>query len=302
MLTSSLSLRVVPVKAGSEAPGPYVQPGSPPAVLAQARREINLLMEPAPDHVILTELSALSRRVAPRSSGDEDEQANAAAQLLLCRLLQRYPQDIAVAAIRGWPDTPPPASKFWPVDSELRAQCDALVDYRARLKAAIDDACAAAETDAGEEYRNEPHGFTRRLYDEAVRIRGKDWAFAWLNRRRCLFSSTEVITTEVGAAILKDALSGVAKSLKVTISAGAIVDGETHANARLGARQRADKASLAFLADLRKAKGVEWVETYTTSARFGDGVIGLRGIEFIRVREHGGSLASGHGVEIVEYR
>lgn len=299
MLTSSLGLRVEPVTPECDGPGPYVLPGSPVAVLDHARREVALAMRAAPLSTILAELSALSRRVAPRQAADE--QAEAAAQLLLAKMLETFPADVAIAAIRGWPETP--SGKWWPSDAELLAECEKRSDYRRRLGAAIDEALHAAKSSQGSErYGYEPVGRTRQLFEAAEAIRGRDWAFSWLNRRRCLFSDSEVVTTELGESILREALSGMANKLGVTIRTGAIADAG-HGNATLGPSfGRPPAPVLEFLRRLREERGVDWVEAYTASARYTERAIHLRGIDFVRVRQKGGALAEACGIRIVEFR
>lgn len=301
MLTSSLHLRLEPETPGCDRPGPYVHPGASVPVLAQALREVDLALQPASLGEILEELGHLAERVAPRNA-DVSPENLAKARVILAETLRRYPADAAIGAIRQWPETPMPGCKFWPTDSELLQLADKLADYRVRLRHGIDEALRAAKTTAeaaAESLGHEPVGRTRELYEQAIKLRGRDWAFAWLNRRRCLFSDRQVITTPLGVEFLNDALGSVAKKLGVRISTGAIAD-EGHGSAALSTRNIARGPALSFVRALRQRKGEEWVELHTRTATYYDDEITLRGFDLVAVRRAGADIAESCGVRLSE--
>ncbi len=130
------------IARGSWAPGEPQKTAGPSlsssgkADLAGALALIDASHAPAPEEVLEQELAACSKLTARKAESD----AGAMFQLVLyVGRLRDYPADIAVAAVRDWPDK----SRWWPEWADLRAACEARMWWRRQAREAISFAMRA---------------------------------------------------------------------------------------------------------------------------------------------------------------
>ena len=98
------------------------------ADLDQALAAVEATLAPAPSRTLQIELAALDKRCVRRRESAEDELFRVGVWVAD---LQRYPADIAIAALRQWADQ----NDWWPPWAAIRALCERLVAPR---QAALD--------------------------------------------------------------------------------------------------------------------------------------------------------------------
>jgi hypothetical protein len=161
----------------------------------------------------LAVLAAATIRKEPVEHGVVVEATRAYAEAL-----SRFPGDIALAVVEGWPASP--HGRWWPSLHDLIAACQTANEERVRAQDAIRRALRSArpgDDDAGPT----PVGRTERFFQRVAAARGPLYAFTWLNRRNCRFTEQAVLTTALGAGRLQADVGTIAAEAGVEIMEGA---------------------------------------------------------------------------------
>lgn len=197
--------------------GPWIGHGATIEQLNGALRELEYAFAPASVGRIAAAMAGLAEVTAHPKETDVDSAAEGMKRLT--RMLYEYPADVALEAVNEWPKTP--NGKWWPTESELRAECEKRVDYRRRLQKQVRDAQAAmqrgAHRDGKQDRRLEPYGATADYVAAAERAYGAKFVASWLTRRNCEFTADTIYTTPIGRERLSWKCAEIGKHFKVKV-------------------------------------------------------------------------------------
>ena len=101
-----------------------------PEQKAQALKLVETSSKAASDKYLMMGLTEMGAITARKADGDAVNQVTFRA---LAKRLEEYPADVALTAVRHWPDK----SKWFPTWCDLKAECEALMRPRRILEAAL---------------------------------------------------------------------------------------------------------------------------------------------------------------------
>lgn len=142
-----------------------------------------LLLQPAAEEELHVELVQLDVSTAKRGEGEGDSDARL---YVYTDLLRRYPRDVALAVVRGWPKHHAELGRWWPTVSELHMLLEhAVSERRAVIRALRGPQSGARYSGIRTAARPQKSGFRRPRAPEAERRQQVlELERDWLNRAR----------------------------------------------------------------------------------------------------------------------
>lgn len=184
--------------------------------LQEALARYERAAKPADLSALLKALAVLAAMTVRQDNAEHG--AVVEATRVYAETLSRFPGDIALSVVKGWPARD--NGKWWPTLHDLIAACQEENAERIAAQDALRGALREArpgDDGAGPE----PVGATRRFYDRVIAARGPAYAYSWLNRRNCRFSESTVLTTNFAAQRLYQDVGVIADECGVEIMEGA---------------------------------------------------------------------------------
>ncbi len=184
--------------------------------LQEALARYERAAKPAELSALLKALAVLAAMTVRQDNAEHG--AVVEATRVYAETLSRFPGDIALSVVKGWPARE--NGKWWPTLHDLIGACQAENAERIAAQDAL--RMALREARPGDDGAGpEPRGATARFRDRVAAARGEPYAFSWLNRRNCRFTDTAVLTTNFAAQRLYQEVGTIATDCGVEILEGA---------------------------------------------------------------------------------
>ena len=214
--TSSGSWRLTPLKLSNGETRMAISGTPLRSELQEALARYERAAKPADLSALLKALAVLAAMTVRQDNAEHG--AVVEATRVYAETLSRFPGDIALSVVKGWPARD--NGKWWPTLHDLIAACQEENAERIAAQDALRGALREArpgDDGAGPE----PVGATRRFYDRVSAARGPAYAYSWLNRRNCRFTQSTVLTTNFAAQRLYQDVGAIADECGVEIMEGA---------------------------------------------------------------------------------
>lgn len=177
-----------------------------------ALEEIDTLNAPAEVSEVMDAFNTLTA-VTMRPADLDDTKVISYAQHMP-KVLLEYPRDVALETLREWPKTH--GGGWWPIEHDIRAELDARMQFRRKLRDRLDDAAEQGEADVVRSPM--PVGMTAVFAERVRERRGADYVYSWLSwDSGCEFSENTVFTVRFGVDTLLKDVGDIADVLRVAI-------------------------------------------------------------------------------------